>query len=109
MPVRRSRADTKETNRWAITLCEVVHTSLLIRPLTSGITINERWQEAMMPAEETTAARFSRLAQECLDIAATFVDRDQRDALLEMAQVWQRLADQYANATRLVFQPGAGE
>jgi len=27
-----------------------------------------------------------------------------------MAQVWQRLADQYANApSRFVFQPGAGE
>jgi len=52
-----------------------------------------------MPAEETPAARYRRLAQECLDVAATFPDRDQRDALLQMAQVWQRLADQYANAT----------
>jgi hypothetical protein len=63
-----------------------------------------------MPAEETTAARYRRLAQECLEVAATFSDRDQRDAVLEMAQVWQRLADQYTNATsRFVFQPGAGE
>jgi len=62
-----------------------------------------------MPAEETTAARYRRLAQECLDLAATFPDRDhQRDALLQMAQVWQRLADQYANATWFVFRPGAG-
>jgi len=62
-----------------------------------------------MPAEETTAAHYHRLAQECRDVAATFRDGDKRDALLEMAQVWQRLADQYANATPLVFQPDAGE
>ena len=42
-----------------------------------------------MPAEETPAARYRRLAQECLDVAATFPDRDQRDALLQMAQVWR--------------------
>jgi len=29
-----------------------------------------------MPAEETTAARYRRLAQECLDVAASFPDRD---------------------------------
>jgi hypothetical protein len=61
-----------------------------------------------MPAEETTAARYRRLAQECLDVAASFPERDHQR--LEMAQVWQRLADQVANATsRFVFQPGAGE
>ena len=64
----------------------------------------------MPAAEKTTAARYRRLAQDCLDFAATLLDSDQRDALLEMAQVWQRLADQYANATaRFVFQPDAGK
>ena len=38
-----------------------------------------------MPAEATTAPRYHRLAQECLDAAAAFLDGDKRDALLEMA------------------------
>jgi len=69
------------------------------------------WRKGNDASEETTAARYRSLAQDCLDVATTFPDRDhQRDALLEMAQVWQRLADQYANATSwFVFQPGAGE
>jgi len=31
--------------------------------------------------------------------AATFPAGDQRDALFQMAQVWQRLADQYKDST----------
>jgi hypothetical protein len=34
------------------------------------------------------------LAQECLETARTIANEDARDALLQMAQVWQRLAEQ---------------
>ena len=44
------------------------------------------------------AARYRRLARDCLDIANTFLPGEQRDALLQMAQVWQRLADQYKDS-----------
>ena len=61
-----------------------------------------------MRNHETPAARYRRLAAECLDIANTFPRGDQGDALLQMAQVWQRLADHYA--TRSFVPPGtAGE
>ena len=34
-------------------------------------------------------------AQQCLEMAGTFRDRESRDTLAHMAQVWQRLADRY--------------
>ena len=46
-----------------------------------------------------SSARYRQMAQECLEVAATFPAGDQRDALLQMAQVWQRLADQYEAST----------
>ncbi len=49
-----------------------------------------------MRDHETPAARYRRLAAECLDIANTFPRGDQGEALLQMAQVWQRLANHYA-------------
>jgi hypothetical protein len=52
-----------------------------------------------MPNHETPAERYRRLAAECLDVANNFPRGDHRDALLQMAQVWQRLADQYEDAT----------
>ena len=52
-----------------------------------------------MPNHETPAERYRRLAAECLDVANNFPRGDHRDALLQMAQVWQRLADQYDEAT----------
>jgi len=52
-----------------------------------------------MPNGETTAERYRRLAAECLDVAHNFPLDDTRDALLQMAHVWQRLGDQYDDAT----------
>ncbi|SRR5712691_11107820 len=45
------------------------------------------------------SARYRRLANECLDIARTFPKGARRTVLLQMAQVWQRLADQYADSS----------
>jgi hypothetical protein len=44
---------------------------------------------------ESPAARYRRLAQECLETAKTFPKGERRTALVHMAQVWQRLADDY--------------
>jgi len=52
-----------------------------------------------MPDYETPAERYRRLAQECLDVANNVPLGDHRDALIEMAQVWERLADEYRDAT----------
>lgn len=52
-----------------------------------------------MRNHETPAARYRRLAAECLDVANTFPRGDQGDALLQMAQVWQRLANQHEAAS----------
>jgi hypothetical protein len=37
-------------------------------------------------------ARYRRLAQECLETARTIQNTEARATLLEMAQIWQRLA-----------------
>jgi hypothetical protein len=47
-----------------------------------------------MPDEETPAERYRHLAHECLEIARTITNQNARVTLIEMAQVWQRLADQ---------------
>ena len=50
--------------------------------------------------EESTSARYRRLARECWEIAHTFSAGERRTVLLQMAQVWQRLAQEQAgNAT----------
>ena len=54
---------------------------------------------AKVPNHETPAERYRRLAAECLDAADNFSPGEQRDALLQMVQVWQRLAEQYDDAT----------
>ena len=57
-----------------------------------------------MPDHQTPSERYRRLAEECLRVANDFPPGENRDAVLQMAQVWQRLADQVANATsRFVF------
>ena len=43
--------------------------------------------------------QYRRRAQECLEIASTFRNDHSRSVLLQMAQVWQRLAEQYDDAT----------
>jgi hypothetical protein len=62
-----------------------------------------------MPEDERPAARYRRLASQCLEVASTFPPSEQRTALLHMAQVWQRLADLDADSTPPLFQPGTGE
>ena len=62
-----------------------------------------------MPDDELPAARYRRLAVECLELAYTFSAGDQRTALLQMAQVWHRLADDYEASTPRFFRPSAGE
>jgi hypothetical protein len=58
-----------------------------------------------MPDDQTPAQRYLRLAKECVDAASTFPDGEQRDALLQMAQVWQRLADTHSNGTTSSLRP----
>jgi hypothetical protein len=43
---------------------------------------------------ESPPIRYRRLAQECLETARTVQSAEARTALVEMAQVWNRLADQ---------------
>jgi hypothetical protein len=52
-----------------------------------------------MPDYETPTERYRHLAEGCLHAANDFPRGEHRDALLQMAQVWQRLADQYAHST----------
>jgi hypothetical protein len=44
--------------------------------------------------EQSAGARYRRLAGECLETAHTFPVGERRTVLLQMAQVWQRLADE---------------
>jgi hypothetical protein len=60
-----------------------------------------------MPDYETPTERYRRLAEECLHVANDFPPGENRDAPLQMAQVWRRLADQYPDSSGL--QPSTGE
>jgi len=62
-----------------------------------------------MPDDELPAARYRRLAVECLELAYTFSAGDQRTALLQMAQVWHRLADDYEGSIPPFFRRSAAE
>jgi hypothetical protein len=62
-----------------------------------------------MPEGEHPTARYQRLARQCLEVANTFGPGEQRTALLHMAEVWQRLANDYEQSTAALFQPNAGE
>jgi hypothetical protein len=57
---------------------------------------------------ESPSTRYRRLAQECWETAHTFPDGERRIALLQMAQVWQRLAVDHADSTPLL-RPIEGE
>ena len=52
-----------------------------------------------MDENESVTARYRRLARECLEVAHTFPAGERRTVLLQMAQVWQRLADGYAESS----------
>src|SRR5262249_2726268 len=59
-----------------------------------------------MPEEDVSAStRYRRLARECLEIAHTFPGGERRTVLLQMAQVWQRLADEYADTSAPLLRP----
>ena len=49
--------------------------------------------------------RYRRLAQECSEMAHIFPAGERRTSLLEMAQVWQRLADEQDHASDLAEVP----
>lgn len=51
-----------------------------------------------MPEYESPRARYRELAQEALEVANTFAPGEQREAFLQMAQVWHRLADRAMEA-----------
>src|SRR5262245_39548938 len=52
-----------------------------------------------MPNDETPAERYRRLGGECLTVARTMPEGEGRTTLLEMAQLWHCLADDYAGST----------
>ena len=62
-----------------------------------------------MSNNESPAARYRRLARECLEVAHTFPNGERRTVLLQMAQVWQRLADEYADSSAPLLRPLEGE
>ena len=47
----------------------------------------------------TRAEEYRRLARQCLETARTISNEEGRATLVQMAQVWQRLADEVAGAT----------
>jgi hypothetical protein len=61
-----------------------------------------------MSASETPSERYRRLARKCLETANT-LPVGQRDTLIQMAQFWQRLADEYADATVSLSQPDTAD
>jgi hypothetical protein len=52
-----------------------------------------------MHENESVTARYRRLARECLEVAHTFPAGERRTVLLQMAQVWQRLAHDYPESS----------
>jgi hypothetical protein len=57
--------------------------------------------DLVMVDNESPAQRYRRLAEECLEVAYTFPDGDRRTVLVQMAQVWQRLADERASSASM--------
>jgi hypothetical protein len=55
------------------------------------------------------ADEYRRRAQECLEVAPTFRNDQSRNILLQMAQVWLWLADNYEDANKVVGRPKAAE
>ena len=55
--------------------------------------------------KESASARYRRLAGECWEIAHTFPAGELRTVLLQMAQVWQRLANEQRHVPDLAGVP----
>ena len=47
------------------------------------------------PNKESAREQYRRLAQACLEMAASTQEGEGREALIEMARVWMRLAETY--------------
>jgi hypothetical protein len=62
-----------------------------------------------MSNDVSASTRYRRLARECLEIAHTFPAGERRTVLLQMAQVWQRLADEYVDNSAPLLRPLEGE
>jgi hypothetical protein len=62
-----------------------------------------------MPEYQSPSARYRELALEALELANTFPPGEQREAFLQMAQVWQRLAETYADSTVLHIPSGGSD
>ena len=58
-----------------------------------------------MPDNVSASTRYRRLARECLEVAHTFPAGERRTVLLQMAQDWQRLADEYADTSAPLLRP----
>jgi hypothetical protein len=56
---------------------------------------------AVVPGSESPSERCRCFAQECVEMANTFPVGERRTTLVEMAQVWRRLADDYADGTKI--------
>jgi hypothetical protein len=66
--------------------------------------------DLVMVENESPAQRYRRLAEERLEVAYTFPEGDRRTVLVQMAQVWQRLADEHAgSASTPLFSRAAGQ
>jgi hypothetical protein len=52
-------------------------------------------------SKESVSEHYRRLAQECLEMVPTIEDEDSRASLIEMAQVWIRLAKSYEDDTSM--------
>jgi hypothetical protein len=53
----------------------------------------------------SACAPVGRLAEECLDVANTFPNGVTRTVLVQMAQVWQRLAEDYGESRAALSRP----
>jgi hypothetical protein len=58
-----------------------------------------------MVENENPWARYRRLAEECLDVANTFPNGVTRSVLVQMAQVWPRLAEDYGDSSAALSRP----
>jgi len=47
------------------------------------------------PSKESAGEQYRRLAQACLEMVPSIQDGGGREALIEMARVWLRLAESY--------------
>jgi hypothetical protein len=75
--------------------------ALLMAPAVDrGVEEEDLATGTMAPDSESPSERCRRFARECVEMANTF-PVGERTTLVEMAQVWRRLADDYADGTKI--------